>query len=280
MLNVKALEREVRKDLLGDNFAERLFLSGALHSALEAKVWHANHTWGLKNVPVEIVWIEGGFIARTNDRIIQINAGNPYFSKEDLEKYYQLFGAVAHENAHRRYTNFRIMTDYAEDMEKGNTVLPDSITQEERGNMERLLAEAPKALTTIVLKIHNALEDGRIEDLFVQKDTKLRSLWEGLVKLREHTYSVHSPSYQELMANQDGPEFLAITQMLLTYGRFGKVEGLPQKGEIADLLREVFPLVDKFKAEPLSQGRMELLTEIVCKLSGKTGKPKARTKLS
>ena len=269
MLNVKALEKEVRRDFLDDPlFVQKLLLSGKLHSSLESKLWFSNNSWGIPNVPLLLSWSPHGFIARTNDSEIQINVGNDYFSDDVKERYYQVFGAAAHENAHRRYTNFQAMVEYAKNMEKGLTAIPKGDKDDEK-RMKELLKNAPKSLSMIVFKMHNAIEDGRIEELFIRIDKNFRTLWEGLVKLREHTYMHHSPSYDILMDQVASgmPVFLAIEQMLLTYGRFGKVNGLPSSGEIPEVLSKVFPLIDHFKAEENMDIRLELLTKMTMLLS-------------
>lgn len=272
MLNVKALEREVRKDFhTNPFFMQTLLLSGELHRSLETKLWFSNHVWGIPDVPVKISWNSSGFIARTDDHEIQINAGNNYFSDDMQERYYQLFGAAAHENAHRRYTSFKAMLKYTEAMEEGKTVIPEG-EEADKERVKELLEKAPKSLSHIVFKMHNAIEDGRIEELFIRTDKNLLTLWEGLVKLREHTYTSHTPSYDVLMAkveDDEMPMFLAIEQMILTYGRFGRVKNLPISGEIPDLLRKVFPLVDQFKVERNADVRLELLTKMVLLLSQK-----------
>ena len=269
MLNVKALEREVRKDFLSDPFfVQKLLLSGELHKSLESKLWFSNHSWGIPDVPIKISWSPVGFIARTDDRSIQINAGHEYFSDDMKERYYQIFGAAAHENSHRRYTNFQAMIEYAENMEEGKTAIPDG-DDEDKERLKELLEKAPKSLAKIVFKLHNAIEDGRIEELFIRTDKNLLTLWEGLVKLREYTYSKHSPTYDELMVDvEEGmPVFLAIEQMLLTYGRFSRVSGLPESGEIPELLSKVFPLIDEFKIESNANARLKILTKITMLLS-------------
>ena len=274
IMDIAALRAKARKEMLKDFSIIKLYKSKKLEQSLNTKVWAACRKWRLPQVPVVVKWLpESDYIAKTDDTLIDINAASEYFTDDDFTRYCELFGAAAHESAHRRYTNFLAFRDQIREMKTGNLFpsYPDEseVGKENLDRTRKLVSKFPNSMYMILHSVENAIEDGRIENLFLTYDSDLKTLSEGLYYLRERTYFEKSPSHQELIEKTEGgmPEFLAISQMLLTYGRFSEIRGFDPRLPLGEIAEDLFPHVDRYKQSARLEERLLELNKILCKMS-------------
>ena len=201
------------KDKLRD--VENLLTDKEFFTSLEVKNYMVQKAallhkdFGISNVATDIVWEpeNTGFVAMTNNRSYFLNAAHPIFDGLREKKFEKLLGALAHESAHRLFTNFKVYMEHLTGLQNGfiypeQPDFPDCTPEEEKEFKENLsnltdflsgsrgLLKAPDPVRAnrlfaaqIASEIHNILEDGRIENLFSQYCYKHKKLYYGLLEI-------------------------------------------------------------------------------------------------
>lgn len=268
------------KDKLRD--VENLLTDKEFFTSLEVKNYMVQKAallhkdFGISNVATDIVWEpeNTGFVAMTNNRSYFLNAAHPIFDGLREKKFEKLLGALAHESAHRLFTNFKVYMEHLTGLQNGfiypeQPDFPDCTPEEEKEFKENLsnltdflsgsrgLLKAPDPVRAnrlfaaqIASEIHNILEDGRIENLFSQYCYKHKKLYYGLLEIID-AQRLQCDEFPVLLSKMEREELLSfevLTRVMLHYVRFGEVKGYEHK------IHRKNPIMAKFK---LVQGYLD-----------------------
>lgn len=215
--------------------------------------------------------------AYTDNSSCTINAANSMFLKdsnkeEDIpveESCSRIFGAAFHELGHICYTCFSELKRMCILFSQGLLEEPVNMTKKQKNNydsLKKLLVENkciveglnPVAIKEFVFLIYknlmNCIEDGRIEKLLLNNDTRFSGFYSGLVILRDY----HKESIKTLdMTGKDIPTFM---NLCLGYAKYGEVGNYPGG---FNAFEEAKPIIDEmlncYKAKEFSELNMHLL---------------------
>jgi hypothetical protein len=257
---------------------EEFFTSLEVKNYLVQKAALLHKDFGIANAATDVLWEPGntGFVAMTNNKSYFLNAAHPLFDGLREKKMEKLLGALAHESAHRLFTNFKAYTEHLTCLSEGSIYpeIPDFKefdTEEKKKCSENInllteflsgsrgLTKAPDQMMAnrrfaaqVASEIHNILEDGRIESLFSQYCYKHRKLYYGLLELIDNQ-RLCCDDFPVLLAKMDREELLSfevLSRVMLHYVRFGEVKGyehkLHRKNPVLAKFKKVQSLIDEY----------------------------------
>lgn len=220
-----------------------LFTSKRLQRYFEELAGMLTQRFGYKlSVRVRLEWHEprGGadpFVAYTDNATIVINTNNDLARecKTREDKLDVIKGLFAHELAHVLYTDFNIMRLFIEAIEvcswyPEKPMFMDADLIANLTGIENYIRRKPenaRRFYSVAKHIDNIIEDGYIEERFMQKYKG--NLCEGLYLVREIHYDSMDPVWkleEKTEADENSEEylhpFLAEMQLLLSYAKFAE----------------------------------------------------------
>lgn len=146
--------------------------------------------------------------AKTDNRKIVVNAANSLFTKrDDLDEPLtvsvdHILGVMLHEAGHVLYTNFSILRKYKEQFRNGELIVSSiELSKEEEQSLKEInnllndnksnvvlgvsLTKTKAFIYNIFDWLNNAVEDGRIESILLDRDADFGGYCNGLTCLRD-----------------------------------------------------------------------------------------------
>ena len=146
--------------------------------------------------------------AKTDNKKIIVNAANSLFTKRDgLDEPLSvsvdhILGVMLHEAGHVLYTNFSVLRKYKEQFRKGELMVSSiKLSKEEKQSLKEInnllndnksnvvlgvsLTKTKAFIYNIFDWLNNAVEDGRIENILLDKDVDFGGYCNGLTCLRD-----------------------------------------------------------------------------------------------
>lgn len=146
--------------------------------------------------------------AKTDNKKIVVNAANSLFTKrDDLDEPLSvsvdhILGVMLHEAGHVLYTNFSVLRKYKEQFRKGELIVSSiKLSKEEKQSLKEInnllndnksnvvlgvsLTKTKAFIYNIFDWLNNAVEDGRIENILLDKDADFGGYCNGLTCLRD-----------------------------------------------------------------------------------------------
>jgi len=229
---IKQLIAQKQKTITDRQF----FTSRALAAFFEDIATAQTRRYGYRRrVRVRIVWKpKEQYIARTNNGVIQINAGHPGVTchKTRPARYEQVCGLFTHELGHVLYTDFLASQTYHRYQEAGKWYpeLPPLRTATERyaeAEYLEMLQTNPKARNALGLITHeilNVLEDGYIEQRMLTDYPGI--LGANLKIMRDSSYE-DAPTVAQMIEKEDedgGHIWMTVLQCILYYMEWGQIK--------------------------------------------------------
>lgn len=232
----------------------RLFTSEVYHQFAESRIALICRQWNQVKSDLTIKYVNSeDFTAYTDGYEIVLNARNPHYVGKTLRDCFLLQqGAIFHELGHRLFTMFGGFKNWEAALLGGKfyPARPYFTGDEEESvkKYEEFIADEKNAklLLQIAHTISNCVEDGRIENLLLTYLAKYANMYVGLNMVREHTFEV-SPSYAEIREKVESGEMkpiVALTQLILYYGRFGEIKGYSEIYKKDELIQKFDKLQD------------------------------------
>lgn len=229
---IKQLIAQKQKTITDRQF----FTSRALAAFFEDIATAQTRRYGYRRrVRVRIVWKpKEQYIARTNNGVIQINAGHHGVTchKTRPARYEQVCGLFAHELGHVLYTDFLASQTYHRYQEAGKWYPepPPLRTATERyaeAEYLEMLQTDPKARNALGLITHeilNVLEDGYIEQRILTDYPGI--LGTNLKIMRDSSYE-DAPTVAQMIEKEDedgGHIWMTVLQCILYYVKWGQIK--------------------------------------------------------
>lgn len=146
--------------------------------------------------------------AKTDNKRIIVNAANSLFTKrDDLDEPLSvsvdhILGVMLHEAGHVLYTNFSVLRKYKEQFRKGELVVSSiKLSKDEKESLKEInnllndnksnvvlgisLTKTKAFIYNIFDWLNNAVEDGRIESILLDRDADFGGYCNGLTCLRD-----------------------------------------------------------------------------------------------
>ena len=228
---VRRLMNEERSKITDKQFFTSRILAGHFEdmAVAQTKRYHYN-----RRVHVSLYWKpKAPDCANTNNRLIQINAGNPVVTKVRgrANRYQIVCGLFAHELGHILYTDFLRAQSYFNTLEdeRWYPAAPVLSTAKDKLN-ERAIWDYVRAdeinkrlFLKVVHDVLNILEDGYIEQRFLNQFPG--TLGYGLEILREREWKL-MPDVTQIKEKEEegGHIFHSILQIMLSYALFGEIK--------------------------------------------------------
>lgn len=207
------------------------------------------------NTSLSVRFEKSDAVAYTDGKTVVLNYGHAFFDGLPLVDHVLcLLGVAAHEQAHIRYTQFDKLKSDVESFEKG--IIPDVPNVMGNIKLEKALDSFKKALTdktkTQILihlfhSIHNVVEDGYIENLFLNEYNG--ELADALCAVREYQFYKGHTITEVIEATACQPQWAVYQNLMLSYAKYGKF----LCNKLSDLdcpqvkrMIPVLPLVDKY----------------------------------
>lgn len=214
-------------------------------------------------------------VAYTNGKTVTLNVGSKFFEGLELAEHIEVvLGIAAHELSHILYTGFTEFERAMKDMKDGTIRhLPrskDKIVLDNLPKMKAALKDkiGKQVIMSIYSDTHNILEDGYIEDNFLNEYNG--ELADALCFTREFQfYSGDSiPVVREKTA--DSPKWAMFHNLFLQYAKYGRFlcDTLSELNcEEIEYMEKLFPVFDKYMSIPHGHHaqKLSLVTELMCR---------------
>ena len=187
-----------------------------------------------RRVKVGIVWKpKEELLARTNNAVIEINAGNPMITKHKgrQSRYEHVCGMFAHELGHVLYTDFLSLQSCLSFQDSGTWYpeppplrnLTERNTEEELWEYQQADPRNKMLLSRLTSDILNVLEDGYIENRMLMDYPGI--LGDCLHTLRSSMHE-DSPTVEDHIDHEEdgGHIWMTIRNIMLSYMRWGEVK--------------------------------------------------------
>ena len=251
-------------------FGSRLY--GAVLSDIAETVSHRYR----RGCRVLTFWDEGpnAMVAQTNNRTIQINAGNyltrslPKRKLKDLS----LRGLLGHELGHVLFSDFNMLQVYNAKLAGGEFYprIPADLTEEEQESLDELQElMASKDRSTILVLQHagnsltNVMEDVYIEGRMCDAYPGTFAQGIGINNLR---FADTMPTVAEQIKNNDYG-FSIVVNLMIQYCKTGDVNNLTnEKSEYLDALYDCLPMIDEACYDDDGKARFEAANHLIVHL--------------
>ena len=210
-----------------------------------------------RRVKLDIKWEpKSPSLARTDNLLIHINAGNPFVTKQKgrQARYEMVSGLFSHELGHVLYTDFLLYQSYHSFLESGKWFpepppLRNITERDAEADFLAFQASDPKNRELVALVTHdilNILEDGYIENRMLLDYPGI--LGSSLEKIRQVQFDDH-PSMEDMIEQEadGGHIWQSIHSGLLSYMLWGKLKygGTPLSDERIQMVFSLLGDLDK-----------------------------------
>lgn len=230
---VKQRLNEKRSSITDRQFFSSRILAGHFEDMAEAHTrrYHYN-----RRVRVSLGWqpADRSFVARTDNQIVQINAGHEFVTgiRGRPERYQIVCGLFTHELGHVLYTDFLAIQTYMNFLAvqrwypsppplKTSADIRNETALWEYSKADKLNMEA---LQAVAHKIDNILEDGYVENRMLNNFPG--SLGYGLETVRARQFET-MPTVTQLIEEEESGRlhiFESIMQVMLSYAKYGEIK--------------------------------------------------------
>ena len=210
-----------------------------------------------RRVKLDIKWEpKSPSLARTDNLLIHINAGNPFVTKQKgrQARYEMVSGLFSHELGHVLYTDFLLYQSYHSFLESGKWFpepppLRNITERDAEADFLAFQASDPKNRELVALVTHdilNILEDGYIENRMLLDYPGI--LGSSLEKIRQVQFDDH-PSMEDMIEQEadGGHIWQSIHSGLLSYMLWGELKygGTPLSDERIQMVFSLLGDLDK-----------------------------------
>ena len=210
-----------------------------------------------RRVKLDIKWEpKSPSLARTDNLLIHINAGNPFVTKQKGRqvRYEMVSGLFSHELGHVLYTDFLLYQSYHSFLESGKwfpepPTLRNITERDAETDFLAFQASDPKnreLVTRVTHDILNILEDGYIENRMLLDYPGI--LGSSLEKIRQVQFDDH-PTMEDMIDQEadGGHIWLSIRSGLLSYMLWGELKygGTPLSDERIQMVFSLLGDLDK-----------------------------------
>ena len=230
------------------------------------------------NLKYKVYYKEGDMTtALTNNKEIIVNAANSLFTKRDeLDEPLSvsvdhILGVMFHEAGHVLYTNFSVLRKYKEQFRDGKLVINSiELSKEEKKSLKEInnllndnrsnvvlgvsLTKTKAFIYNIFDWLNNAIEDGRIEKILLNRDADFGGYCNGLIGLR-------SKQKDEIVGSniQDIEKYL---NACFEYAKYGT--STTYTGDVFPELEEAKPIIDIMLDCKEAMKFTEYTVELIC----------------
>lgn len=230
------------------------------------------------NLKYKVYYKEGDMTtALTNNKEIIVNAANSIFTKrDDLDEPLSvsvdhILGVMLHEAGHVLYTNFSVLRKYKEQFRKGELMVSSiELSKEEKQSLKEInnllndnksnvvlgvsLTKTKAFIYNIFDWLNNAVEDGRIENILLDKDADFGGYCNGLIGLR-------NKQKDEIVGSniQDIEKYL---NACFEYAKYGT--STTYAGDVFPELEEAKPIIDIMLDCKEAMKFTEYTVELIC----------------
>lgn len=215
--------------------------------------------------------------ALTNNKEIIVNAANSLFTKRDeLDEPLSvsvdhILGVMFHEAGHVLYTNFSVLRKYKEQFRDGKLVINSiELSKEEKKSLKEInnllndnrsnvvlgvsLTKTKAFIYNIFDWLNNAIEDGRIEKMLLDRDADFGGYCNGLIGLR-------NKQKDEIVGSniQDIEKYL---NACFEYAKYGT--STTYTGDVFPELEEAKPIIDIMLDCKEAMKFTEYTVELIC----------------
>jgi uncharacterized protein with von Willebrand factor type A (vWA) domain len=215
--------------------------------------------------------------AKTDNKKIIVNAANSLFTKrDDLDEPLSvsvdhILGVMLHEAGHVLYTNFSVLRKYKEQFRKGELIVSSiELSKEEKRSLKEInnllndnksnvvlgvsLTKTKAFIYNIFDWLNNAVEDGRIESILLDKDADFGGYCNGLIGLR-------NKQKDEIVGSniQDIEKYL---NACFEYAKYGI--STTYTGDVFPELEEAKPIIDIMLDCKEAMKFTEYTVELIC----------------
>lgn len=230
------------------------------------------------NLEYKVYYKEGDMTtALTNNKEIIVNAANSLFTKRDeLDEPLSvsvdhILGVMFHEAGHVLYTNFSVLRKYKEQFRDGKLVINSiELSKEEKKSLKKIndllndnksnvvlgasLTKTKAFICNIFDWLNNAIEDGRIEKILLDRDADFGGYCNGLIGLR-------NKQKDEIVGSniQDIEKYL---NTCFEYAKYGT--STTYTGDVFPELEEAKPIIDIMLDCKEAMKFTEYTVELIC----------------
>ena len=230
------------------------------------------------NLNYKVYYKEGDMTtALTNNKEIIVNAANSLFTKRDeLDEPLSvsvdhILGVMFHEAGHVLYTNFSVLRKYKEQFRKGELVVSSiELSKEEKQSLKEInnllndnksnvvlgvsLTKTKAFIYNIFDWLNNAVEDGRIESILLDKDADFGGYCNGLTCLRD--------KQKEEIVGSGIQDIQVYLNACFEYAKYGT--STTYAGDVFPELEEAKPIIDMMLDCKEAMKFTEYTVELIC----------------
>ena len=215
--------------------------------------------------------------AKTDNKRIIVNAANSLFTKrDDLDEPLSvsvdhILGVMLHEAGHVLYTNFSVLRKYKEQFRKGELMASSiELSKEEKQSLKEInnllndnksnvilgvsLTKTKAFIYNIFDWLNNAVEDGRIENVLLDKDADFGGYCNGLTCLRDkQRKEITGSSIQDIQVYLNA---------CFEYAKYGT--STTYAGDVFPELEAAKPIIDMMLDCKEAMKFIEYTVELIC----------------
>ena len=215
--------------------------------------------------------------AKTDNKKIVVNAANSLFTKrDDLDEPLSvsvdhILGVMLHEAGHVLYTNFSVLRKYKEQFCKGELVVSSiELSKEEKESLKEInnllndnksnvvlgvsLAKTKVFIYNIFDWLNNAVEDGRIESILLDRDADFGGYCNGLTCLRD--------KQREEITGSSVQDIQVYLNACFEYAKYGT--STTYAGDVFPELEAAKPIIDMMLDCKEAMKFTEYTVELIC----------------
>lgn len=230
------------------------------------------------NLNYKVYYKEGDMTtALTNNKEIIVNAANSLFTKRDeLDEPLSvsvdhILGVIFHEAGHVLYTNFSVLRKYKEQFRDGKLVINYiELSKEEEQSLKEInnllndnkssvvlgvsLTKTKAFIYNIFDWLNNAVEDGRIERILLDRDADFGGYCNGLTCLRD--------KQREEITGSSIQDIQVYLNACFEYAKYGT--STTYAGDVFPELEEAKPIIDMMLDCKEAMKFTEYTVELIC----------------
>lgn len=215
--------------------------------------------------------------AKTDNRKIVVNAANSLFTKrDDLDEPLSvsvdhILGVMLHEAGHVLYTNFSVLRKYKEQFRNGELIVSSiELSKEEEQSLKEInnllndnksnvvlgvsLTKTKAFIYNVFDWLNNAVEDGRIESILLNKDADFGGYCNGLTCLRD--------KQREEITGSSIQDIQVYLNACFEYAKYGT--STTYTGDVFPELEEAKPIIDIMLDCKEAMKFTEYTVELIC----------------